>query len=118
MVTVLLLVAPSFSVMFAFGECDFNRLRFGGQYGCGYKEFRLPKLQRAKVSGMLDLDEEIGGNLVSVFYPMDMTEFRTRLASRYILWLRHRFKSRLGFAKAVAEYGSESHAPPWIFKVF
>jgi hypothetical protein len=49
--------------MITFGETDFQKLKMTGPYEVGYREFRTKKY----------------GNEVSVFYPMERSEYKTKI---------------------------------------
>lgn len=56
---------------------------------------------------------------LSCYYPMDPEEYHSTLSkdsNRNSYLFRHGYKSRLGLAKATAEYGTDDYKHPWFFK--
>ena len=88
-------------MIFVFGECDFQKIKFAGQYKIGHKEFRTRER----------------GNMVSVFYPMDdSAETRELLKTRNTPWLRHGEKTMQGIANSSVPYDSDQGLPLAVFR--
>jgi hypothetical protein len=89
--------------VFLYGEGNMDRFELTGPFEVGHKDLWTPT----------------GGLELSIYYPMDKDEYKQTLSkdsSRNSLMLRHGYKSRLGLAKATAEYGTDEGKHPWLFK--
>ena len=93
-------LAIAFSIIF--GEGNFNGVKMTGPFEVGHKEFYSKK----------------DGTMVSVWYPMDREEHKKTigLKGRNSYWFRYGYKSRVGLAKATANWGTEDNVHPWFFK--
>lgn len=58
------------------------------------------------------------GIAVSVYYPMDKEEYEQEIGktAKNTYWFRHGYRSRLGLAKATADWGKDNASNPWMFK--
>jgi hypothetical protein len=52
---------------------------------------------------------------LSVWYPMDHETYYKQIADNNSKWLRHGVESRVGIAKATADWGSDDHIHPWFY---
>lgn len=84
------------------GENNLSTIYMVGPYEVGHKDFYTT----------------VEGIACSAYYPMDKEEYikNIDLKGRNTQWLRYGYKSRLGVTKATAQWGSDYHVDPWMYK--
>ena len=96
---IVLLVSVLNNVLF--GEANFRLLKMVGPYQVGHQ----------------DIHTSQEGIAVSVYYPMDIDEYKILIKrrKRNTKWLRYGEEQILGITKATADIGSKTHPPTCIF---
>ena len=95
-----LLFAISTSLIW--GENNLSTVYMLGPYEVGHQDFHT----------------SVEGIACSAYYPMDKEEYYKNIhqTGRNTPWLRYGYKSRLGVTKATAQWGSDYHVDPWMYK--